>query len=408
MVRASFDLTSERIAQTDNDIQSGTVTISNAMISITLNVAELRTLLARYDAAAAPAPAPTPVPEPAPAPAPAPEPAPAPAPTPVPAPAPAPAPSDAPVLPLFRLPSDLPFALTFPAQPTGVVIKIAADASSYRVAQSNVTIDLQGHRLGAVTVVDGVSRVRLTNGRIGTLNTGLGGGSDAPARVTDITVDHVHFTGGVTGKDGNGMRYARLAFANCTSQSATGTGVVNGLHACFLWSDSGSSDLLIQDCDMWTWGDEACLRLVSSKRTVVHSSKLGCRGQKHCYRVHGNNGPAAEPSVDSWISDCELRNRGLMIATLPDSTGPSYDVVRNSYVKRVSIDQLVDGLAGSDSPFVFPNPTLTPDGRQRLVHATVDGLHIFASRNPVPYSQQQGQAHPELDWRFANNTFTQK
>ncbi len=309
-----------------------------------------------------------------------------------------------PVYPTASLPSDCPFGISLPTRPTGAVITLSADASSFTVRQSNVTIDLNGFKIGRLVFADGVSVVRISNGRLGTMRTNLQRSSDAPTLVNNVTIDNVIFDGGVTTLDGNSLRVGSLLLSNCSSVAATSSASLNGIHTCVLWLDPGSHDVLVQDCDFWTRGHEACLRFVSSKRTIVTRSKLGVSSEKHCYRVHGNVGPAVVPAEDHYIGDCELRNRGMMVATLPDSIGPQRDMVTRMYAKRIKITMKLDGRPGSDDPFQYSPRTFS--GANYLQTAVADGIDITAGRNPMPALEQIAQNEPLKNWIIVNSTFT--
>lgn len=320
-------------------------------------------------------------------------------------PPPPPPPAVAPFTP-GRLPVGYVSASAFqmPQAPDGQVIKLSADTDSYTVSSSNTTLDLDGHRIGSLVFANGVSRVRATNGRVGTFSTPLANNADNPTLVNDIIVDRLVMGGGRTNRDGNAIRVGRFLMTNCSSIAATTSNSLDGLYTCALWVDPGSHDILVQDCDLWTYGSEACVRIEDSQRTVVHSSKLGCRVDKHCYRVHGHIGIGK--SVDSWISDCELRNRGLMVATLPDSTGPRYDAVLNTYIKRCTIRMNLDGTPSQDASFGFPTSVYTPDGRMRLQNALVEDVAVYGTWDAIGSARTFGTQHPEMNWVFRNCTHT--
>lgn len=192
-----------------------------------------------------------------------------------------------PSTPTAYKPADCPVNAAYPAAPNGTNrITLSQDLPSYTVRQSDLTIDLNGHKIGNLVIADGSNRVRVSNGLLGKIGTALARSSTDPTRVNDLIVDHVKFVGGVSMSDGNGLRVGRFLMANCTSVAATSRTTSDGMHTCVLWLDPGSHDVVVQDCDFWTLGAEACMRFESAKRTIVHHTNLGCTSEKHCYRVH--------------------------------------------------------------------------------------------------------------------------
>lgn len=312
----------------------------------------------------------------------------------------------------FTIPAGCPFTVAPPTSPAGPTVTLTQDLPSYRMA-SNMTLDLNGFRVGTLQWANDTSRMRVTNGRLGIMTMALGRSSTDPTRVNDVIIDNVTFVGGVGThdgagniRDGNGLRIGRLLMTNCKSIAGSAPTVADGLHTCAMWLDPGSHDVVIQYCNLATRGLEACLRFESTKRTVVHHSTLACSGQKHAYRVHGNVGPELEPSQDNWISDVQCINRGIMIGTLPDSTGPQVDIVRRAYVRDVSIIMLMNG-DGQDAAFQLPTARL-PDGRYHLVGARVENLSIKSASNynPLPTLIQAANSNPALQWQLVNCTFS--
>jgi hypothetical protein len=314
-------------------------------------------------------------------------------------------------LPIYRLPLDV--AVNPPAPPAApdgtlspVVLTSDAPMRTLGPADSNRVIDLNGFEITDLVFGPGYHHGRVTNGRVGTFRSqNLHSLTpEAPNEVTDLTIDNLLCTGRGPRRAGNQFRAQRFLISDIKTVAARARDGGDGFEAFALWLDPGTCDGLVQDSNLWTWGEEACYRAMSTQRVVVANCVLGTIAEKHTLRVHGTDYiQDLDISRDNGVYDCVLRRRGMMIATMPDSTQYRPDVSRRFVAKRVLIDMNMDGGPGVDAALGLPRPTLTPDGRVRLLGCLMQDVTIRTDRwNPWPNIFQIDTDHPEYNWTFTN------
>jgi hypothetical protein len=320
--------------------------------------------------------------------------------------------------PIRRLPENFTaIAPNPPANPDGSQLDfvLAADASQLILgpAHRNRRIDLAGHEVVDLILGDGFDHFRLSNGRAGTIRS-ASMAALTPERansVFDGVIDNILCTGRGPHREGNQIRGERLLIADIKSCANSARGAADGFENYALWLDYGSHDVLVQDCDLWTRGGQACFRSMAGKRILANACVFGSVTGSHCVRFHGpsssrlGEGRDLTPCEDVGIYDCTLRGRGLMAASEPDGTETYPDTVRRLVVRDSRIYMSRDSQPGQDATLMFLPPGMTPylpDGRPRLQGLDISGLTYYSTWDPMPQYVALAQTHPDLAWHFAN------
>lgn len=326
--------------------------------------------------------------------------------------------------PVFRLPLELsPTDAGAPRPPAGpdgslAPIVIANDLAALTVGQSssNRTVDLNGHEVLDLVLGDGLRNARVTNGRVGTVRSQSLAAltPERPNAVVDVIVDNLLCTGRGPHREGNQLRGERLLLSDLKTVAASARGVADGFEAYAMWLDYGSKDILLQDCNLWTRGGQAALRAMACKRLAVSRCVIGSVTESYAARFHGPSSSSlpdgqrdTTPSEDNGLYHCLLRGRGLMVGAEPDGTERWPDITRRFTLLATTIDMTGDGAAGQDASLMLPSATPAPTGQLRLVGLRAEGLRLRTPRayNPLAAAMATAQAHPELQWAFADCQF---